>query len=76
MKLCLITKTMFTSEEPIEDNDAKEMKRRSKIIEWAFITHKAKKLLELPLLSIKQSKQIIEVGSTTKKHSLTFKDQI
>ena len=39
---------LFVSEEMIEDNDAKEMKRRSKIVEWAFITHKAKKLLELP----------------------------
>ena len=39
---------LFISEEPIEDNDAKEMKRRSKIVEWAFITHKAKELLKLP----------------------------
>ena len=41
-------KDLFVSEEVVEDNDAKEMKRRSKIVEWAFITHKAKKLLELP----------------------------
>ncbi len=39
---------LFVSEDIVEDNDAKEMKRRSKIVEWAFITHKAKKLLELP----------------------------
>ncbi len=39
---------LFVSEDPVDDNDAKEMKRRSKIVEWAFITHKAKKLLELP----------------------------
>ena len=39
---------LFISDEPIEDNDAKEMKRRSKTIEWAFITHKAKQLLKLP----------------------------
>ena len=39
---------LFVSDEPIEDNDAKEMKRRSKTIEWAFITHKAKQLLKLP----------------------------
>lgn len=34
----------FVSEEPIEDNDAKEQKRRSKCVEWAFIITKAKKL--------------------------------
>jgi len=34
----------FVSYNPIEDNDAKEQKRRSKCIEWYFITEKAKKL--------------------------------
>ena len=32
---------LFTSDEPIEDNDAKEQKRRSKKVEWSFITEKA-----------------------------------
>ena len=41
-------KDLFVTDEPIEDNDAKEMKRRSKIVEWAFIIHKAKELLKLP----------------------------
>ena len=36
-------KDMFTSDEPILDNDAKEMKRRSKAVEWAFIITKAEK---------------------------------
>ena len=36
----------FVSYNPIEDNDAKEQKRRSKCIEWYFITEKAKKLKE------------------------------
>lgn len=35
---------IFTSDEPIPDNDAKEMKRRSKAVEWAFIIAKAEKL--------------------------------
>ena len=34
----------FISTIPIEDNDAKEQKRRSKCVEWAFIISKAKKL--------------------------------
>lgn len=34
----------FTSDEPIPDNDAKEQKRRSKAIEWKFITQKAEVL--------------------------------
>ena len=37
-------KDVFTSSEPIPDNDAKEMKRRSKSVEWAFIIAKAEKL--------------------------------
>ena len=37
-------KELFTSDTPIEDNDAKEMKRRSKAVEWAFIVTKAEKL--------------------------------
>ena len=45
----IANKDLFVSEEMIDDNDAKEMKRRSKIVEWAFITHKAKKLSELPV---------------------------
>lgn len=39
-------KDMFTSSEPILDNDAKEMKRRSKAVEWAFIVAKAEKLAD------------------------------
>jgi DNA-directed RNA polymerase len=39
-------KDMFVSSEPIEDNDAKEMKRRSKNVEWGFITTKAKLLYD------------------------------
>ena len=35
---------MFVSTDPILDNDAKEMKRRSKSVEWAFIMTKAEKL--------------------------------
>ena len=38
---------VFVSEDPIEDNDAKELKRRSKMVEWAFISEKARKLSEL-----------------------------
>ena len=34
----------FVSSIPIEDNDAKEQKRRSKKLEWMFITRKAEKL--------------------------------
>ena len=34
----------FISEDPIEDNDAKEQKRRSKLVEWGYLTAKAKKL--------------------------------
>ena len=37
-------KDMFTSDIPVQDNDAKEMKRRSKAVEWAFIIAKAEKL--------------------------------
>lgn len=36
---------LFTSDEPIEDNDAKELKRRSKQVEWSFITKKAEWVL-------------------------------
>ena len=36
----------FVSQEPIYDNDAKEMKRRSKNVEWGFITTKAKMLYD------------------------------
>ncbi len=39
-------KDSFVSPEPISDNDAKEMKRRSKAVEWAFIMTKAKKILK------------------------------
>ena len=39
-------KDMFVSTQPILDNDAKEMKRRSKSVEWAFITAKAKMLVD------------------------------
>ena len=39
-------KDAFTSDEPILDNDAKEMKRRSKAVEWAFIIAKAEKLAD------------------------------
>lgn len=39
-------KDMFTSSDPILDNDAKEMKRRSKAVEWAFIIAKAEKLVD------------------------------
>ena len=39
-------KDSFVSSVPIEDNDAKEMKRRSKNVEWGFITTKAKLLYE------------------------------
>lgn len=39
-------KDMFTSDEPVLDNDAKEMKRRSKAVEWAFIIAKAEKLAD------------------------------
>jgi len=38
---------VFISEEPVDDNDAKELKRRSKMVEWAFISEKARKLSEL-----------------------------
>ena len=37
----LENKDTFISGQEIEDNDAKEQKRRSKMIEWAFITEKA-----------------------------------
>ena len=39
-------KDMFISEKPIEDNDAKEQKRRSKLVEWGYLTAKAQKLYE------------------------------
>ena len=35
---------LFISDTPEEDNDAKEMKRRSKMVEWAFIMSKGKLL--------------------------------
>ena len=38
------SRDMFVSDEPIEDNDAKEQKRRSKKLEWFFITGKAEML--------------------------------
>ena len=38
--------SMFTSSDYIPDNDAKEMKRRSKAVEWAFIMAKAEKLAD------------------------------
>ena len=34
----------FVSEDTIDDNDAKEQRRRSKVIEWKFITRKAEVL--------------------------------
>ena len=37
-------KHLFAPDEPITDNDAKEQRRRSKVIEWAFITKKAEAL--------------------------------
>lgn len=37
-------KSTFLREEPYKDNDAKEMKRRSKTMEWKFIMSKAKLL--------------------------------
>ena len=37
---------MFISEEPIEDNKTKEKKRRSKFVEWKYLTAKAKKLYD------------------------------
>jgi hypothetical protein len=40
-------KDLFVSQDPVEDNDAKELKRRSKMVEWAFISEKARKLSEL-----------------------------
>ena len=40
-------KELFLSTDPIKDNDAKELKRRSKMVEWAFISEKARKLSEL-----------------------------
>ena len=43
----LDNKENFVSDTPILDNDAKEMKRRSKTVEWAFITSKAKKLKDM-----------------------------
>jgi DNA-directed RNA polymerase len=39
-------KDSFVSSTPIDDNDAKEMKRRSKLVEWGFITTKAKLLYD------------------------------
>ena len=36
-------KDLFISEDPIEDNVAKEQKRRSKLVEWGYLTAKAKK---------------------------------
>jgi DNA-directed RNA polymerase len=43
----VLNREVFISEDPIEDNDAKELKRRSKMVEWAFISEKARKLSEL-----------------------------
>ena len=39
-------KDLFVSQDPVMDNDAKEMKRRSKLVEYSFSTSKAKLLLE------------------------------
>ena len=39
-------KDLFVSTDPVVDNDAKEMKRRSKLVEYSFSTSKAKLLLE------------------------------
>ena len=47
LKSLLENSELFTSDEQIEDNDAKELKRRSKQIEWLFITEKAEKLKDL-----------------------------
>ena len=41
MNKVLANKHLFVSDEPITDNDAKEQRRRSKLIEWKFITRKA-----------------------------------
>ena len=43
LKALLDNKEMFVSDE-VADNDAKEQKRRSKNVEWSFITQKAEKL--------------------------------
>jgi len=42
----IANKDSFISSTPVEDNDAKEMKRRSKLVEWGFITTKAKLLYD------------------------------
>ena len=39
-------KEMFVSDTPIKGNDKKEQKRRSKQVEWGYLTAKAKKLYE------------------------------
>ena len=44
LKAMLQNEDEFISRDPIEDNKPKELKRRSKLIEWAFITRKAKYL--------------------------------
>ena len=44
----IANKDMFVSSIPIEGNDAKEQKRRSKNTEWGFITSKAKIFNEWP----------------------------
>ena len=41
-------KDKFVSDAPIENNDAKEQKRRSKLVEWAFTIGKSLYLAELP----------------------------
>ena len=35
------SKDMFVSDTPVDDNEAKELKRRSKMVEWSFIMEKA-----------------------------------
>ena len=40
----IANKDLFISDDPIEDNEVKEMKRRSKMVEWAFIMSKAEQL--------------------------------
>ena len=42
LKALLENEDMFISREEIKDNKLKEVKRRSKLIEWTFITKKAK----------------------------------
>ena len=46
LDVLLENQSKFVALAPIEENDAKEQRRRSKTIEWAFITRKAEVLRE------------------------------